>query len=459
MDELPELAFEQILSYLCLKDVIKSRAVSRAWKLKTDNYRVKSLCYSNRPSGFIWRKSRWVSGAFAQNFISSTRCNPFFKTFGRSILSNLKHLRLCDLVLKEENPTTFIEILQSFSQLEELDIIQFDFQVYSSGMDLELSLPMLRSIHIEYFHGVNRLTLDAPRLLQVRLDDHPRWLDLVQVESVERVIITFKKMELKQLKNLKQLYVGLPMSSSIDPTLLSGLEQLREVHLHNGVHIPAIFEQKQRYGRADLKIYLHGLLLSGPEDPTITGSSNKELFVHLVENPSRLADEIPFQTTLHYSTIEQVALEVAINIVKRMIDLEMVFVDELVQDIERFLVFLNNLDKITRLQFSCNQPQELFDRLPEHCTVQWLSIDRLPPDPQFLVRLKYLSHFFTSSIKVECIRRILEELEFVTLLEFDYSNKRIIIEVRLNLLSLSMNGKRRSFLDVNALIQFLVNNA
>ena len=82
------LPFEQILSYLSLEDRLKSRAVSRSWYHMIDRLKVKSLCFSGHPSGFIWGKSRLVSGAFVQNFISSPRFEPFATTFGQTILSN-----------------------------------------------------------------------------------------------------------------------------------------------------------------------------------------------------------------------------------------------------------------------------------------------------------------------------------------------------------------------------------
>ena len=93
MEELPELPFEQVLNYLSLKDRLKARTVSRAWRNKFDRYPVKSLCYSSCSSGFSFEKSRWVSGAFAKNFISSTRFVSFFDTYRQTILSTLKHLR------------------------------------------------------------------------------------------------------------------------------------------------------------------------------------------------------------------------------------------------------------------------------------------------------------------------------------------------------------------------------
>ena len=84
MDDLPELAFEKILSYLSLEDRIKSRAVSRRWYTKINSFKAKSLCYSERPIGFIWSMDRFVGNECALNFISSPRLDSFFSTFGQS---------------------------------------------------------------------------------------------------------------------------------------------------------------------------------------------------------------------------------------------------------------------------------------------------------------------------------------------------------------------------------------
>ena len=462
MDELPELPFEQVLSYLSLEDVIKARAVSRRWRDTINSFKVKSLCYSSRPSGFIFGKSRWVSGAFAQNFISSTRSIPFLKTFGRSILFNLKRLRLCDIVLKKNQRPAFAEILQSFGRLEQLEMIFSGFSGhYASLKEFKLRLPMLKSIHVEGFNGFDWLTLDAPRLQKVRIDFSMTRMDLIHVESVERVTIyQFGQMAVKQLKNLKQLYVT-SSSSSIDPTLLSGLEQLREIHLTCRSHVPVIFEQKRRYGLADLKVYVFGLLLNGPDDREINAgfyNLDKPLFVHWAENQSRLADEIPFYKQLHYSAIERVAPEVMINVMKRLTDFDTVLVDEPIRDTERFLDFLKSFH-ITKLRFWCVQPQDLFDRLPEHCAVQRLTICSLPSDHQFLFRLKYLSYLNTDSLDIESVRRIFDELEFFSAFLFNYRGKMVIIRNlhynATNNFNVSIEGKLKSFPNLNAAIQFL----
>ena len=289
-------------------------------------------------------------------------------------------------------------------------------------------------------------------------------IKLVHVESVERVIIDhFGQMEVKQLKNLKQLYVRYRWDL-IDSTFLPSLEQLKEVHLNEREHATEMLEQRRRYGRTDLKVYLSGLLLNGLGDPEMNADFpiyNSRMFAHLAENPSRLADRIPFYWEFYYSTIESVAPEVAINVLNRLTDLDTVYVKEPVQDIERFLVFLKTFGNITTLHFQCAQPQELFDRLPEHCTVQCVTINP-PADLQFLFRLKHLVYLYIySSIEIESIRTVLEELEFVSVFRFSYKNKwaRIEVDKRKRLLVSNLNHYQVNFSDPNAAIEFIVEKA
>ena len=405
MDDLPELPFEKMLSYLSLSDLIKSRAVSWRWCKMIDSFKVKSLCYSQRSRDRIFGKSRFVGGSFASSFIRSSGFERFFNAFGQSIFSNLKKLRLCELNLNISREA-FAETLQSFGQLEDLDLILFGF-LCDKKMKFELNLPMLNSIHLEELRGIEQLTLDAPRLQKVKLEACLR-LDLVHGDSVEKLAAeNFKWTEVMKLKNLKHLYTG--GLRVVDSTLLSSLEQLKEIHLGDRHSVGGIFEQKQRYGRADLKIFLWGCLLDGPDDPAKIYPNDWPWGVsiaHLVENPFRLADEIPFYWCLYYANIERVAPGLEMNVVNRLIDLFTIYVNEPVQDVQRFLDFLKNLDHIAQLEFWCCQPQELFDSLPDHCAVQDLLFDDRVCDYEFLFQLKHLTSLTINySIDTELIAK------------------------------------------------------
>ena len=437
MDELPELPFERVLSYLSFKDLLKSRAVSRGWYQRVDNYKVKSLCYSERPRDFIYGKNRWINGAFTQNFISSTKFDLFFNTYGQSILSHLKHLRLCELDLGEVNCTAFslAQALNSFDQLEDLGLFYFNMRSASpdQAMEIELNLPMLTSIQLESAHGIKKLALDAPRLQQVRLY-HCSGLSLVIVhgESVERLLTEeLSWTAVKNLKNLKYLTTG---PYQIDLTLLSSLVQLKEIHLNClSEDVKTLFEQKQRYDRADLKTYSCGLLLNGPNDPAIDSLSpyfDKETLFLLAQNASRLADEIPFREYLKYSEIEGVDPEIAMELMRRSTDLSCIIVDQPVVDIERFLHLLKSFDNIKNLQFSRAQQQDLFDWLPEHSAVQFLVIRGSSPDLRFLSRMKHIVQLNVScSIDAELIRKVFE-LPFLWDFRFKFNNREHTIATR-----------------------------
>ena len=459
MDDLPELPFEQVLSYLNLENRLRLSAVSRSCRQKIANHRVKSLCYSELPSGFIIGKSRWMSGAFAQNFISSTRFASFFDTFGPTILSSLKHLRLCDLDRSVKDQSAFTRTLNSFGQLEELVIVRVNC---GQQQEFKLNLPMLTGIHLEQLKAARKLTLEMPRLQKFTILHCPGLrLDIVHNESVETSITSGNhQVKVTNFRNLKYLYVN--QLSSIDSTFLSTFEQLKELHTDDRLSVSKLFEQKRRYARAGLKIYYGGLLLNGPDDPAIKalgGDLSEGVFTCFAENRSRLADEIPCYRYLHYySAIEEV------DVLKRCTELKGMKVYCQVQDIERFLDLLKNCNNIVEFDVAGVQPQDLFDRLPVHCAVQYLSIDRPPADLAFLFRLKHLIHLKLNwPIRSETVRKALGELPVLIFFEFrgvpssgDSSDRVTIETYRSKRFRISVtNRKMVTISDLNEAIEFI----
>ena len=272
IDELPELTFERILSYVSLEDRLKLRFVSRSWYHRINSFKVNKLCFSLCPGGFIWGKGQWIRGAFAQNLIGSLRFQAFFATFGPTILSNLKHLLLCDLnCLQPETMAALIQALNSSVQLEELDIFALSLHTISDRLSaFQMNLPNLRSIRLEQVFLIGKLTVDAPRLREVRLLICDRLnLVILNGESIERFLTDkLEYTEVKNLKNMQYFYNG--DRSAIDPKLLSSLNQLKEFHTMDLGQVANLFEQKRRYVLTHLKIYLWGLLLDGPEDSVIS---------------------------------------------------------------------------------------------------------------------------------------------------------------------------------------------
>lgn len=474
MDDLPQLPFEKILAYLPFEDRIKLRGVSRRWCRTISSFRPASLFYSETPISFIIGKNRLTSGPFAQNVISSPKFESFFNTFRNSILSNLKRLRLSDLDLNAGGKMAFSHTLKSFSQLEELGVFRCGNPRSddNSQRQFKLNLPALRSLQLESLGEIKKLTLDAPRLLHVKIWEchFSMKLDFIHAESVERLVLdNMSYVKVEKLTNLKYLICNFQW---LDPTFLSSLQQLKEIHVQDVLEVPQIFAKQQQFGPADLKVYVWGLLLDGPNDPVLRARIDRpweafvdfsDAFHFLAKNPSRLAADIPFIKTLSYEMIKLRVSGSEIPVLNRLPDLSYIAVhrpESLIDqplDIQRFLDILKNYGNIAKLWFSYDQPQELFDRLPEHCSVQHLRIDSSFSDLSFLCRLTHLVHLNLAcateddqlyetedrSIDAEPARRVLEELPF--LLEFKFKHLNHEVRILIN----RRRGQRRFLVRVN----------
>lgn len=428
MDTLPDLPFELMLSYLELKQLIKSRAVSRGWLKKVDRFRAESLCFSEWESDHILDKYRRIFGKFSSNYIKSSRFESFFDSFVGSILRNLKHLRVFALNVEHRSPD-FISKLNSFDRLVTLDIIA----VHGLYGDLRLELPNLRSIHLEDVPGHATLRLDAPRLLKIKVWDSHFRLIVDHAESVERVVTkNDQNLEVKRFGNLEVFHCERLLA--IDAAFLSELRRLKAIHfVGHQTTLRALHDQRQRHNRTDLKIFYHGLCLDTADD--YAGLPNyltlsEALVERMIANPSRLSDELSFYEWIYYySNIERAIPRVPTGFWRKFTALKSIDVRE-VENINRFLDFLKCFDSIVALSFRHQQPQALFDQLPGYCSsLQVLNLES-DPDLRFVFDLKHLfSLTVTNQIDGEFIREVFGRLEWMQSFSFYLKGRRFSVSL------------------------------
>lgn len=344
--------------------------------------------------------------------------------------------------------------------MKKLDLIRFNTVIYGYPR-LELNLLMLQSIQPNCVAGIGALILNAPRLRRVNfLKCHDcLFLKIFRTDFVEKLAIyELRQMEVNKLKNLRYLYCA--KFSIIPSTLLANLEQLEEIHLNHHSNVARLFEQKQLYDRVDLKIYLFGLLLNSSEDRVI-GSFNYDFhvqMVHLDTNPTRLAVEIPFWNEVTFSEMD-VPQASEINLLKRLVDLDTINVYHPVKNIERFLNLLKNLNNIAKLAFWGDQPQTLFNRLPNYCAVQRLKIYYGGPiDLRFLNDLTNLTHLEVAClIDVEFIRKVFGDLKFLSEFNFKYLTSWVAIKVEHHPkhFNLTIGKKNENLADLDNAIEFI----
>ena len=426
MDDLPDLPFEKVLSYLELGERIKCRAVAKRWLEMIDSLPVASLFYSDKPSDFIFDKHRLVIGLFAHNYIASAKFEPFFGHFSRSILCNLRNLRVCDLLDLKERSSAFEAILNSLEHLQTLDLIAV------TGLDknLNLRLPKLQSIRLQDLDGVQKLTLSAPNLTKIQISqDHPFTLHLVHPESVCSVSDNnYFHLAFESLKNLD--YLCCELLDEISDDFLANHQKLKEIHLNGRYEaVEALHDQKRRLGRTELKIYYLGLCLDSAGDHFLFRKElNEEILTYLSENYSRLAEELPLARCIKYGSEMQDL--VPDEFWRRLIHLKrIVLMGRLNADtgVRNFLEFLKKFDHIPQLLLYTTN-QQLLDQLPAYCpvlSVQTLTIGilNLQLDFTFLFSFKNLLDLHLASTNPELFPRLFEELRFLRTFHFRYKPK------------------------------------
>ena len=192
---------------------------------------------------------------------------------------------------------------------------------------------------------------------------------------------------------------------------------------------------------------------------------NDKSFAYLAENQSRLADEMAFCRWLNYSLIEGVSPESATSLLQRFTDLSQINVYHRIPDVQRFLDTLAKTKSIVELEFSCNQHQNLFERLPDHCAVQRLFIRRPfaeVSDLNFLFKLKNLVNLeIDASVDAEFLRKVFKELKSLLRFTFNHLNKQVVIEAdntKQFKVSIGMLEAVEQFADLDAANQFITEN-
>ena len=433
MDNLNWPSLEKVLRYLTLEEVLELRTVSKGWRAWVDNFRADSLCYSAQKRGHIYGKHRLISGKFDRNFIGSTKFESFFGIFAKSIFSDLKHLRICNLAMQSGSP--LVQALNNFRKLKELDLI--NLRLGASADRLQLNLPELQSIRIEDLSGIDELTVDAPQLSTIKLWICPlrstfRRLNIIHVESVQHVVAySMRHLDVSKFENLQDI----SWSDYRSAECLWDLKKLKEIHLTGG-SLKEVFDLQEKYWEEHhlyLMVYFCGLQVdyhyrdmdrltckdSGDYFPSNSWISHVYRCVHSDKDPQKLADEfrVRYQSPMDYSKIEETVPMMPVDFWKRFANLNEIVVSEPIElkKVGRFLQFLENLESVTSLRFESRQPQDLYDRLPEHCAIQGLQISVARNlNSGFLCRLKHLINAsVVYRVSGDIILRVFKELQFI----------------------------------------------
>ena len=437
MEDLPILAFEKVLSYLELNDLLSARTVSKGWLQSIDNYAIKfgvrSLFVSDLEKEYFSGHHRLMAAEFAKNYISSPKLHSLF---GHPMLSALRHLRVCDLDVEKKAPELF-DLVNSLVNLESLDLVRVLRHVpWYENLKFKLTLPKLKIIHLDDYRTNDEdpefktftLTLDAPRLSEIQCLSYFPYLDITYPESIETVWVPMEYLlDLQSLKNLKVLHCS--TFYELNDSLLSSLQQLKEIHLtKKRTAFEQLHDQKRRNGRSELKIYYHGLCLDSPDDyPQFPDTDGYPLLLQehlrfMAANYSRLADALPLHRNIYYS--DEAVRQMPADFWPRLSNLSEIETWKPVTDEEQFLQLLANCPGVRSLMF--NSSQDLFWELclhPSSLKIQALFLEFTPDDPyrdlSFLLELENLIELTVWSINIKIVPKIFKRLRFMRTLSLD----------------------------------------
>lgn len=182
----------------------------------------------------------------------------------------------------------------------------------------------------------------------------------------------------------------------------------------------------------------------------------------MAAHSSKLAGEIPFCNDLNYGKTERLPREAELSLLRRFTDLDQLNVRSFVEDIERFLDLLKNLDNIRNLWLGCDIPQPLVDRLSEHCAaLQSLTIQS-GRDFSFVpvFRLKNLISLTVAfSIDTQTIKKAFEELQFLSRFKFRFNKSVCTIEVDHHPKQFKVSAKRTTVPDLDSAVLFIIEKA
>lgn len=328
-----------------------------------------------------------------------------------------------------------------------------------------LALPKLTRIRFQKSHNDGVITLDAPRLCEIEISDCYTRLDILRAESVEAVSILDNRSldlgspeKLADFKSLKSLYCA--NFYQLSDSLLSYLNQLKEIHLNDRDAFERFHDQKRRYGRAELKIYLYGLCLADSSDyPDFLhlNLSSNEALSFMVANYSRIADRMPHcKDTIVYSKIETVPIPT--DFWGRLNNLQYVQISKRIENVTKFLDFLKNCSRVRNLLFQhADQPANLFDQLPACCSPQMLILrNESDQDLSFLLGFKDLMVIRLEHASLKLIQDVLKEMKFITCFTFQYCTTKFCIEIdKSKIPKLFCGQQMASFKDLEELILFL----
>lgn len=375
-DDLPIEIFYKILSYLPIDDVITCMWINQQWSSIIDGYRILNLVITNDEHNLI--NKRWFQTNQLIN-CNQQVANSDFKTlisFGldKFMLENLKAIYIA---FEYDEDFFKVEYLNKFPKLKKVGFKNTYFQSFDESKNfVTLQLPNLEIFELICFDLNKNITLTAPKLRKVKLHFNTnRKIIFTDSSSIDLIECSSYKSLIKELKNLEYLFIK-QLDSLDDEFRLSNFTKLKELNFNVKEGKESLFYRLQdQLNELDndnplkhqLKIYTFGINLEYLSFLKLNdyGTSINDQTIGIYDkNYSKLANSMPFITSLNFSSIEY-SNNLTVDLLKfKLTNLTKLIINKSVRNLNQ-LIQLFKEHRIIELTFDSSLlEQNIFNRLP-----------------------------------------------------------------------------------------------
>ena len=381
--DLPLEMLREVLSHLCLADLIRCKQVCKDWNaLISTGIKLTSLVVVRKRDDRV----RWH---FDNRLVAEFElCEPnlFLAQRNQPILLSLKRLKIdCEIDEFDQNDLNLftnllcLEVTQDVASDLSLALPKLEFlysNLFNLDFDISISCPKLNTIHCEEFEGLDyNLKLKHPESLVELKASGLGEANLAKFTNLKRLITDkhddFERI-LHELPHLQEIRFDKDvetLTAEFESDDLTG--QLKEL-------LRGFLRLKRNLKQKHLEVYFSGLHVTNesieridlnerPDQPEI---SNEHFYMKNYEN---LQERIGFVNEVNYTRLMSLVDELPADYLDKFANLYTVTVDGAIRNEDHLLNFLKRLVNFDflRLKNVSNLSQTFMDRLPAACANLW----------------------------------------------------------------------------------------
>ena len=401
MNELPAEILSIILNQLDLYDILNCKLVNKKfYSTILDYVRIKDeLIVSDCDYSPLNR--RWFFTYESVSLKNLIKCDCLNRTefmLNQPIISNqLEQLYIYRSFIS-------IELLNRFIKLQHLEINDSMIKIENCNV---LKLPDLKIFNIKRPDSQNKnLTFDLPKLQKLQINEHDNFKlkDAKSLNYLESEFFSNCSNFIESAINLEHLYCKFIDLESLSDSLLQKLTKLKSIcfYKYNDT-FNELNRQKEQFN-SDVKIYYLAVESNSPPDFQFSSCLNDKSLDYYIRNYDRIADFIPFIQSIDYNSLEKVSNQLPNDFLKKFVDLNRLFANEKINNVDYLISVLREFDTISHLKLNTTLSQNFYDNIlfDLNPNIEALEIGRMNDEDEIL-NCEFLFKF--KNIKTFCVEQ------------------------------------------------------